>query len=175
MKQLETIQKTFRVFQILAKIAMIFAIVGAVCCAVGALCVAVWYSGGRVFGLFGELITVPSGGAGLNQALAVLLSDLVMLLTDATLLAYAYGYLKAEQVEGTPFTVKGADRIQKLGIRCIVMPIVATVIACVIVVCLGAEDTGDISNLPSVATGIVLILAAMIFRYGAVLEEKNKC
>lgn len=65
--------------------------------------------------------------------------------------------------------------LKKLGIRCIYMPIVAVVLSCVIVACLGAEDTGDISNLPSIATGIVLILASMIFRYGATLEEKAKC
>lgn len=64
--------------------------------------------------------------------------------------------------------------LQKLGFRCIWLPIVSAVIASIIVVCLGSEETGDISNLPSLATGIVLILAAMIFRYGAALEEKCK-
>lgn len=175
MKQLETIQKTFHVFEILTKIAFIFSIIGAVSCAVGALCGAVWFSGGRVFSLFGELITPPSGGSGLNQMLAVLLSDLVMLVNEAILLGFARRYLKAEQAAGTPFTTEGADQIKKLGIRCIYMPILAVTISCIIVVCLGAEDTGDISNLPSVATGIVLILASMIFRYGAALEEQCKC
>ena len=37
MKSLQTIQKTFRVFQILTKIAFIFSIVGASLCAAGAL------------------------------------------------------------------------------------------------------------------------------------------
>ena len=53
------------------------------------------------------------------------------------------------------------------------MPIVAVVIASVITACLGAEG-GDVSNLPSVVTGIVLILASLIFRYGAELEEQNR-
>ena len=53
MKSLQTIQKTFRVFQILAKIAFVFSIVGASICAVGALCAVTWYSGGTVFTLFG--------------------------------------------------------------------------------------------------------------------------
>ena len=52
------------------------------------------------------------------------------------------------------------------------MPIVSIVIASVLTVCLGAEGGGDVSNLPSVITGIVLILASLIFRYGAELEEK---
>ena len=47
MKSLQTIQKTFRVFQILAKIALVFCIVIASICAVGALCAVAWYTGAR--------------------------------------------------------------------------------------------------------------------------------
>lgn len=61
-----------------------------------------------------------------------------------------------------------------VSLRCIYMPIVAVVIASVIAVCLGAEEPMDVSNLPSVATGIVLILASLIFRYGAELEQRNR-
>lgn len=174
MKSLQTVQKAFRVFQILAKIAFVFSIVGASICAVGALCAMAWYTGGQVFSLFGEPVTVFASGEGLNQTLAVLLSDLILLVTEAILLAFAGRYLKTEQAEGTPFTENGANLIRKLGIRCIWMPIVAVVIASVITVCLGVEGSGDISNLPSVATGIVLILASLIFRYGAELEERNR-
>lgn len=173
MKSLQTIQKTFRVFQILTKIAFAFSIVGASICAVGALCAMAWYTGGQVFGLFGEPVTIFASGEGLNQTLAVLLSDLILLVTEAILLAFAGRYLKTEQTEGTPFTENGSNLIKKLGIHCIWMPIVAIVIASVITVCLGVERSGDVSNLPSVVTGIVLILASLIFRYGAELEEKN--
>ena len=174
MKQLETIQTTFRVFGILTKIGYICSIVGAVLCAVGALCAFAWYSGGQVFSLMGEPVTIFATEKGMNEMLAVLLSDLVMLVSEAILLFFAGRYLKAEQADGTPFTETGADMLQKLGFRCIWLPIVSAVIASIIVVCLGSEETGDISNLPSLATGIVLILAAMIFRYGAALEEKCK-
>lgn len=104
----------------------------------------------------------------------MLLTDLVFLTTDAILLAFAHRYFKIEQAEGTPFTQSGAKLVQKMGIRCIWMPIVAMVIASVILVCLGVEKGGDMSNLPTVATGIVLILASLIFRYGAELEERNR-
>lgn len=172
MKSLQTIQKTIRVFQILAKIAFVFSIVGASLCALGALCATVWYNGGQVFSLFGQLIPAFASGEELWQGYAVLLSDMVCLVTDAILLGFAGQYFKIEQAEGTPFTENGANRIKKLGIRCIWMPIVAVVIASVITVCLGAENGGNISNLPSVITGIALILASLIFHYGAELEER---
>lgn len=174
MKSLQTIQKTFHVFQILTKIAMIFSIVGASICAVGALCSITWYNGGQVFSLFGELITFYEGGKGLNEMMAVMLSEMIILSTEAVLLSFTGRYLKTEQAEGTPFTENGADLLKKLGIRCIYMPIVAIVIVSVITTCLGVERSGDISNLPSLVTGIVLILASLIFRYGAELEEKNR-
>ena len=174
MKSLQTIQKTFRVFQILTKIALIFSIVGASLCAVGALCAMTWYNGGQVFSLFGQPITAFAEGENLQKAYAVLLSDMFYLTTDAILLAFAGQYFKTEQAEGTPFTESGANSIRKLGIRCIWMPIVAVVITSVITVCLGVEKSGDVSNLPSVVTGIVLILASLIFRYGAELEEQNR-
>ena len=132
MKQLETIQKTFRVFQILTKIAFVFSIIGAVTCAVGALCATVWYTGGQVFSLFGEPVTIFSSGRGMNEMLAVLLSDMVMLSVEAILLSFAGKYLKTEQAEGTPFTETGAEQLKMLGIRCIWLPIVAMVVASVI-------------------------------------------
>ena len=138
MKSLQTIQKFFRVFQILAKIAFVFSIVGASLCAVGALCAMIWHNGGQVFSLFGQPVPVFAEGADLLQTWAVLLGDMVFLITDAILLGLAGQYFKTEQAEGTPFAEKGAKSIRNLGIHCIWMPIVAAVIAAVISACLGA-------------------------------------
>lgn len=175
MQQLERIQKTFRVFQILTKIAFVFSIIGAILCAVGALCAFSWYSGGQVFSLFGEPVTIFSSGKGMNEMLAVLLADFIMITSEAILLSFANRYLKAEQAEGTPFSEAGAEQLKRLGIRCIWLPIVAMVVASVIGVSFNVDRLDAYSNLPSLATGIVLILASMIFRYGAALEATSKC
>ena len=175
MEQLQKIQKTFHIFEILTKIAYIFSIVGAVFCAVGALCALCYLSGGQVFSLFGEPITIFSTTRTMSETLAIMLADFVIITVEAILLSFALRYLKAEQAAGTPFTEAGADMLKKLGIRCIWMPIVAMVLASVIGVCYNVENIGSDSNLPSLATGIVLILASMIFRYGAALEEKCRC
>lgn len=175
MEQLQKIQKTFHVFEVLTKIAFVFSIVGASLCAVGALCAFSWYSGGQVFSLFGEPITIFSTTKGMNETLAAMLGDCILLVTEAILLSFGSKYLKAEQADGTPFTQTGADMLKTLGIRCIWMPIVAMVIVSVIGVCFNAETLDTVSNLPSLALGIALILSSMIFRYGATLEEKSKC
>lgn len=174
MKSLETIQKTFRVFQIITKIAYILSIVGASVCAVGALCVMTWQNGGQVLSLFGEPIIFYSGVEGFNDAMSALLSDMIFLITDAVLLFFAGRYIKTELAEGTPFTENGANLIRKLGIRFIYMPIVAAVISAVISACLDADEYGDMSNLPGLITGLVLILVSVIFRYGAELEGRTQ-
>ena len=173
MKTLEKIQKTMHVFGILTKIALVFSIIGAAFCAVGALCTLAWYTGGEVFSIFGEPITHFVGREDVNQAMAVLLSEVFFLSTDAILLTFAQRYFTLEQAAGTPFTRNGAEALKKLGIRCIYLPIVAMVIVAVVLACLNVERGGDWDNLPSLATGVVLILVSMIFRYGAELEEQN--
>ena len=175
MKALQSIQKAFQVFEILTKVARIICIVGACLCAVGVLCAVTRYNGGEVFFIFGEPLQIFPADADWKKIFAMLITAMVLLAAEILLLAFAGQYFRVERTDGTPFTEHGADLLKKLGIRCIYIPIVAVVLSCVIVACLGAEDVGGYSNLPSIATGIVLILASMIFRYGATLEEKAKC
>ena len=172
MKTLQTVQKTFRVFQILAKIAFIFSIVGAAFCAVGALCPVAGLTGGSGLTVFGQPV-MSLGSSSVNYVLAALLSDMVILISDAILLGFTGRYLALEQAEGTPFTENGANTIRRLGIRYIYIPIVTAVIASAIILTFDVEYNSDISNLPELTTGIVLIITSLIFRYGAELEQKS--
>ena len=174
MKSLQTIQKTFRIFQILTKIAMILSFVWAGLTILGLLCGMVWYSGGVVVGASREVLLSLTETDGLSQMTGVLLTDMVLALADGILLLFAFRYFQKEQADGTPFTQDGAEQIKRLGIRTIVLPLVATILAAVFSELFGLSQAAraDLSNLPSVTMGIVLILASLIFRYGADLEEK---
>lgn len=172
MKTLQTIQKTFRVFRILTKIAFIFSIVGAAVCAVGALCSVAGLTGGSGLTVFGQPV-MSYGSSSVNYVLAALLSDMVILIGDAVLLGFTGRYLILEQAEGTPFTENGSNTLRRLGIRYIYIPIVTAVVASVIIVAFDAEPGRDLSNLPELTTGIALIITSLIFRYGAELEQKN--
>ena len=174
MKSLQTIQKTFRVFQNLTKIAMILSFVWAGLALLGMLCGAVWYGGGTVVGVGQAQLYSLTKTGGLIQMIAVLLTDAILALTDGTLLAFALVYFKAEQADGTPFTYGGAEQIKRLGIRTIVLPLVAAIVAAVIYAVFALpQGSVEWSNLTSLGLGIVLILASLIFRYGAELEAKN--
>lgn len=173
MKTLQTIQRIFGIFQVLTKIAEILCIVGAAFCAVAALCAVTWNNGGQVFGIMGEPIEIFTEENFL-QTYVKLLAMTFVLTSDAILLGLAHSYLKSEQADGTPFTEQGAERLKRLGIRCIYIPIIAIAVSGAIAAWQGVTEIGDISNASGVVTGIVLILASFIFRYGAELEKTRE-
>ena len=104
MKSLQSIQKTFRVFQILARIAMILSFIWAGMAALGLLCGIVWYNGGTVVGADQDMVLSLTVTGGLSEMICVLLADTILALTDGTLLFHALRYYKTEQADGTPFT-----------------------------------------------------------------------
>ena len=89
MKSLQTIQKTFRVFQILTKISMILTFVWAGLTLIGLLCGFVWYSGGTVVGASQELVLGLTHTEGALQMMGVLMADLAFALADGILLVFA--------------------------------------------------------------------------------------
>lgn len=117
MKSLETVQKTIRVLQIITTVAFVLSVVGASVCGVALLCVISWHSGGQVFGIFGDPLTAAVSEGEWAQAAAVLITDGVLLTTEAVLLSSACRYFRNEQLDGTPFTEEGARYLRRLGIR----------------------------------------------------------
>ena len=145
----EKVQKIFRVFRILTKLGMIMTFVWAGITLLGLLFFLVWCAGGRVMGLNGEtLMTFMKTGA-VNEVIGTLLADLFMALSDGFLLTMACRYFAHEEAGGTPFTA-------------VIMAIAAP----------GKDLPGD-GNLTGLITGILLITASVIFRYGAELEAKT--
>ncbi|MCI6432682.1 MAG: hypothetical protein MSA72_17815 [Lachnospiraceae bacterium] len=134
------------------------------------------YSGDNVFGANQELLLTMTVTGGLSEMIGVLLVDVILALTDGILLVFALRYFKAEQADGTPFTQHGADRILHLGILTIVLLLVAAILSTLVCefMTLPQDAVRDRGNLNSLTMGIVLILASLIFRYGAELETQKQ-
>ena len=152
---------------------MILSFIWAGMAALGLLCAMVWLNGGTVVGADQELIYRMTVTGSLTEMIGVLLVDMILTLTDGTLLAFALRYFKAEQADGTPFTLRGAEQVLHLGIRTIVLPLVAAILTAVVRELFGLlQNAGAVwGNLSGLTMGIVLILASLVFRYGAELEE----
>lgn len=172
MSKIQTIQKTLRVFRIITIIASIVCVIAAAVSGTGALCAITQYNGGQVLHLFGEPLDLFADWTDLLQKSVYLLSVTLMLIAQAILLGATHSYLKAELADGTPFTEGGAERLKKLGIRFIWIPVVVVAISEAVAIWQGVKRILIIGNVGCVMTGIVLILAAMISRYGAELEQK---
>lgn len=174
MKSLTTIHKTFHVFKILSKVFMIMSFVAAGLALLGVTCALVWRNGGTVVGADFETMLSLTNTAGVDQMIAELLADTVFALTDAVLLLFAFLYFSSEQTDGTPFTHRGACRIKNLGVKVIVLPLVAAIISAVIYGCFGLPTSGHRGYGTPVVLGIMLILASLVFHYGAELEANVK-
>ena len=172
MKRLTAIQKTFRVFEVISKVAMIFSFVWAGLTVTGLLCSAVWYSGSRIAGFGRETLLFLTLTDSLGQMVGVLLSELVFALANGVLFLFAFRYFRQEQADGTPFTENGAEQVEQLGVQTIILPLVAAILSASFygVFDLTGVNTVDQGYLFSISLGILLILAAQVFRYGAELE-----
>lgn len=174
MKTLESIQKTCKVFKTLAKIAMILSFIWAGIAMAGLLCGIAWRTGGSVMGISVQNALELTQAAGLEQMVGALLADFVFALTDGLLFFFAYRYFKQELADETPFTAVGAKQMKDLGIKIIVMPLVAVIISAVIYECFNLTRPGDWGNGTAVVLGIALILFSLVLRHGAEQREEKR-
>ena len=171
MSNLEKIQKGMKEFQILSKIILVFACVGVALASIGATLVAA-----VVLNMENQFLHFLSVTAEMSkeQMIGILTAAAVSLLFGGIPTAFAYRYFTAELKEGTPFTTAGADSIKQLGIMGIALPVISMWIIDGIYENIGLEQWNRFDDVGSITIGICLILLAMVIRYGAELEQKNK-
>ena len=175
MKSLEKIQKIFRVILKIVKVFTILSIIGAAIYGLFAIFALSEHYGGKVFSIFGEEVSIFKDEPNLLVKFNELISSSLILISDIILLVFASSYLKTEIAEGTPFGEKGPEKLKKLGIRSIYIPIIAfTVAEIIVLITLGEDSSFSIESSFSVITGIVLIIVSIIFKYGKELEVKAK-
>ena len=171
MNTLKTIQTLSKIGRILSKIVYICCLVGFCGCIIGIVSLGL---GGEVFKLGGVTIhsiidshshmSMPA----LYTAMAV---GMVLCAAEAVLCKFAELYFKNELADGTPFTMRGAKELLRLGILTIVIPL-GTVIVCSIGVSIADNmvpgiDKLSIGEFSSVGLGVMMIVLSLFCRYGA--------
>lgn len=171
MSNLEKIQKGMKVFQILSKIILVFACVGVALASIGAALVAsdVLNEENQFFHFLSVTAEMSKG-----QIVGTLTASATSLLFGGILTAFAYCYFTAELKEGTPFTNAGADRIRQLGIMEIVFSVISMCVINGIYEKISLPEWNRYDDVGGITLGICLLLLAMVVRYGAELEQKNK-
>lgn len=166
MQNLMKVQKACQVFKVLVTVAMVICFIASAAMLFSFVSMYAFESEG-IFQMIAE--DVPDMSR--EEMLSNILSMFISALSDAVLLAIARSYLVFELREKTPFTAKGADKLRNLGIMCIVIPVVTSIIAAVIYRYYGFDTSSFETENTGVIIGVVLIVASVVLRYGSDLEQ----
>ena len=170
-KSLNTIQKCAHVFYILTGAGTVLSIVGMVFALVAVVLWCRWSSMPAVgIGAMERLMQYIDQGT-YDRTLATLLGEAIACAFNGALLWFARSYLGRELADGTPFTQDGATQLRRLGILIIVLPIVSMGLQILPYQLLDAAEPRGMDNGGSVILGVVLILASVVFRYGAEITQ----
>ena len=86
----------------------------------------------------------------------------------------ALAYLTRELSDGTPFVDDTTLQLRRLGVLTIVLPIVSIVLQMIPYAVFDLSAPDRLDNAGSVILGVVLILASLVFRYGAELTQSKE-
>ncbi len=176
MKSLETIQKVSKFGKIFSKIVYVLCLVAVIILVISAVGVVLF--GDQIVNTqdivlpFVEKTDINISKAFICDALMV---AIVGLLSEMYIAKKANEYFKFELELGTPFTNESADKMKKLGLTVIIVPIIATIISViahiVISKLLGNSGDIDINYDISLTMGLVFLFLSAVFRYGASLNK----
>ena len=183
MQSLRTIQSLSRLGKVLSSIAFIFSIIGVCGCLAGIFSLNI--GSGHLIQIgdvtLHGLIRSPSGSS-IGSITAALSGWLIVCAGEAVLAKYAEVYFKHELDAKTPFTLAGAKELLRLGILAMAIPTGCAVAGRIfegILVGFMKEKQAAAMELSfhqetSIVLGIMLILGALLCRYGTEqMEEKH--
>lgn len=175
MKTLKTIQVLAKIGKIVSKVLFIFCLVGAGGCLLGILGMALGASAVRLGGLTLESILQTEAETSLGSVYASLAVGLIFCAMEAVLAKFAEHYFNRELNDGTPFTLGGAKELLRLGILAIAIPTGTQILSGIVYGIFAAtmQDVApmEIGTYGSVGVGVMMIVMALICRYGAELFE----
>ena len=180
MKSLQTIQKLFKVGNIITRIFYVCCIVGIIGCIIGIVGIGVvdgvdlQYDGSMV-----TMLIEKEAGITVAELYAAMGIAIFALICKLYVTRKGLKYYKCEFEAGTPFNLDCAAQLKKIGILEIVISLVITVVSAIvreIFVLQSMKFNINISDQGnSVTWGIGLLVLALICKYGAeILEEKKQ-
>ena len=178
MKTIDKIQKVYKLGKVLSKICFIFSIVS-LCMVVVSLTMFSIFDynnveiNGKAFALFiSEEVSLKVSDVYCSLAAAI-----VHCAFEIVLSKFAENYFKNELKDGTPFTLKGSKELKRLGILAIVIPIIASLVASIVVAIidynLGTQTVIEENNYISIGLGVMMIVMSLVCKYGAETTQNN--
>lgn len=174
MNPLRIVQSFYKVFKVVAMIAL-------VCCIIAS--VAVLFSGivlCSVDTTDPEMMEILESTMDMVSEMAISFNSLgismialsLMTVASAVVSGMSYRYFKHVLEVGTPFTLEGATEICTLGILYLTVPLGAALVSTAILSTVGTADLFSGSNTVGILPGVLMIGLSFLFRHGASLQEK---
>lgn len=174
---LQLIQVLAKIGNILSKIVYICSIIGTIGCAVGLAAFGTIQGTLKIGSITLHGLVEESVGMNMGNVYASMAVGLILCFGEIFLSRIAVNYFKHELDDGTPFTLRGAKELLHLGISCIWIPIVTTIVAAIVHSILGwiFEDVSalNLDNYTSVGLGIAFIVGSVLCKYGAELNGSS--
>ncbi len=168
------LQNVLRVIKVLYTIAFVFLIIGAVACALS----------GSLFmtPIFDEMLDMEGLISAEDQAAlekmgkenlpAVMFAVVILLISECITAWFVLKYLKNEERDGTPFTMRGSKELFRLGIIMILVPAAGGLISSIIFAV--ASGSGDFRVNFQLGAGLLVLFISLIVRHGAETEEQRQ-
>ena len=179
--------KTLKTIQVFAKIGKVLSIIAHVCCMIGAIACTVCVG---LLAIYGEK-AIDLAKDGVNQVddeqacqimeqinnpmmITAIAIGAVFCVAGAVVAKFAQKYFEHELADGTPFTMRGAKELMRLGIIYIAVNL-GTSVVCGTALAIAQKsveglDKYDFQGM-SIGLGIAFIIVSVICRYGAELTE----
>lgn len=177
MKSLNTIQTLAKVGKIFSKIIYICCIVGFAGCAVSTLAMLVGAETLKIGGVTIESFLKTEAGIGEGTIPAAIAVGMILCVGEFFVSRMSYRYFDNELKVGTPFTYEGARKLMQLGISAIWIPIVSSILAEIaqgVIAQFAETEKLSLDGFDSAGTGIMLIIGALLCRYGAEVRENGE-
>ena len=177
MKTLQIIQTISKIGRIVSKVIFVCCIVGFCLCIVGIAGLAIGSPALRLGDVTLEGILQQEANTTTGTLYTTMAIYAIVCAAQAVLAKFADRYFTRELADGTPFTLDGAKELLRLGILSVCIPvgtqIVVQIVQTILVRALTDVDAQTPEMAGSVTLGVMVIVAALLCRYGAELLREN--
>jgi len=166
MKSLQNVQKLAKIISVFVKVGYVLTIVGLVFCCLGVTSISIYGKNAEFIRLFEQQANQKFD---FNVNLCYSICGVIECSFLIALFYYTKKYFYYELQVGTPFNKDVVKRTLKLGILHIVLPTISAIIQIIIIECFNLK--AEIFSYASFSVGLVYLVLALIFNYGADLKN----
>ena len=174
-KNLKIIQVLAKIAYVISSIVFVLSLIGSISCVIAIIMLVSVQSLGAEFVDLSRSLFDQSGMSMLSVLYACLLGAIACV-SEVVLSLRAKKYFRHQLDVGTPFTYSCGEKMFKLGLWCVIVPVAVAICNAVIYVVFFAFDPflieTEFSSVVDVSTGVIFLVLSVVFKHGAEIAER---